>query len=37
MPHMSRAVDDRNHVMVLNPNEMISTIATMIRVNVWVP
>ncbi len=34
MPHMSKdheswAIDDKNHVMVLNPNEMISIVATM--------
>jgi len=36
MPHMSWAIDDGNHVMVLNPNEMISTIALMIRTSAWV-
>jgi hypothetical protein len=42
MAHMSKdheswAIHDRNHVMVLNPNEMISTAAIVIRANVWVP
>jgi hypothetical protein len=31
------AVDDRNNVMVLNPNQIISTITTMIGANVQVP
>jgi len=42
MPYMSRdheswATNDGNHVMVPNPNEMISTIAPMTRANVWLP
>ncbi len=42
MPHMSKdheswVIDDGNHVMVLNLNEMISTVAPMIRVNARVP
>ncbi len=42
MPHMlkgreSWATNDGYHVMVLNPNEMISTIAPMIRVNAQLP
>jgi hypothetical protein len=31
--HQSWAVDDGNHVMVPNPNEMISTTALVTRVN----
>ncbi len=42
MSHMSRdleswATNDGNHVMVPNPNEMISIIAPMTRANVWLP
>jgi hypothetical protein len=42
MPHMSRdheswVVDDGNHVMVPNPNEMISTNTLVIRVSAQVP
>jgi len=42
MPHMSRdheswIASDGNHVMVLNPSEMIFTIAPMTRFSVWVP
>jgi hypothetical protein len=34
---MSWATNDGNHVMVSNPNEMISTTALMIRISAWVP
>ncbi len=42
MPHMSKdheswVVDDGNHVMVPNPNKMISTAAPMIKVSARVP
>jgi hypothetical protein len=42
MPHMSRdheswPADDGNHVMVPNPSEMISTVATMTKASMWVP
>jgi hypothetical protein len=42
MPHMSRdhgswAANDGNHVMVPNPNEMISIATPMIRVSAHVP
>jgi hypothetical protein len=41
MSHMSKdheswVIDDGNHVMVPNPDEMISTVAPMIRINAWV-
>jgi hypothetical protein len=35
--HESWAIDDGNHVMVPNPNEMISTIAPTIKANIRVP
>jgi hypothetical protein len=42
MPHMSRdheswATNDGNHVMVPNPNEMISIVALVTRINTWMP
>jgi hypothetical protein len=42
MSHMSKdheswATNDGNHVMVPNPNEMISTTTLMTRSNTWVP
>jgi hypothetical protein len=42
MPHMSKdheswVIDDGNHVMVPNLNEMISIVAPMIRVSARVP
>jgi len=42
MPRMSKdheswVANDGNHVTISNPNEMISTIAQMIRVSAWVP
>ncbi len=41
MPHMlkdhgSWVTNDGNHVMVSNPNEMISTVALMTKANAWV-
>jgi hypothetical protein len=35
--HESLATDDGNHVMVANPNVMISIVAPMTRVNIQVP
>jgi hypothetical protein len=42
MPHMSRdhepwATNDENHIMVPNPNEMISITAPVTGANTWVP
>jgi hypothetical protein len=34
---MSWATDDGNHVMVSNPNEMISATALMTKTSAWVP
>jgi hypothetical protein len=34
--HESWATDDGSHVMVLNPNEMISTTALMTKASTWV-
>jgi hypothetical protein len=41
MPHMSKdceswAKDDGNHVMVPNPNEMISIVTLVTRASMWV-